>query len=438
MPIQRIVKQLKTNDFLKSVSVLMTGTIIAQGIGYALAPLISRLFTPNDVGDFAIFSRLTVLLTTIATARYEYSIPIAKNDDHSFHLFRLSLRIAFVSSAISVLLFFFYFLLYDKNSDNLIWGLFVVLTAFTLVFFNIGTNWSIRNKQFTKISISKMTSSFGTNVSRVIFGFLNLGKWGLIFSFLIGSALSSLHFVADYIKNKNNGRHQLSRKKMRILSRIYKDFPIANLPHALTDSLRDLLVAYMLTELYSKAVCGSFDHSFRMLRLPIMLFGVSMGQVFFNKISESIHTNKPILPQVQKMLLMLTGIGIIPFMIVFFIGGNIFAFVFGHEWYQAGKLSEIMAPWLFLNFITSPLSTLPLVLNKQKSFFVIGILLSFAQVVGFAVFPYFIGDMKTNVYAVFRYVTIGQVLISLISVWYFLKIAQDSDYSKSVDVGYFK
>ncbi len=438
MAMRKLVKQLKTNDFLKSVSILMTGTLIAQGIGYALAPLISRLFTPDEVGDFAIFSRLTVLLTTIATARYEYSIPIAKSDDHSFHLFRLSLRIAFVSSAISVLLFFLYFLFFDKNTVNLIWGMFVVLTAFALVFFNIGTNWSIRHKQFTKISFSKMTSSFGTNVSRVVFGFLHMGKWGLIFSLLIGSVLSSLHFVKDYFFQRSKSEHHLSRKKMRVLSRIYKDFPIANLPHALTDSLRDLLVAYILTELYSKAVCGSYDHSFRMLRLPIMLFGVSMGQVFFNKISESIHTNKPILPQVQKMLLMLTGIGIIPFTVVFFIGGNLFALVFGHEWYQAGKLSEIMAPWLFLNFVTSPLSTLPLVLNKQKSFFAIGLLLSIAQIVGFAVIPHFTGDMHSNVYAVFRYVTIGQVLISLISVWYFLKIAQDSDYSNSVDVGYFK
>ena len=40
----------------------------------------------------------------------------------------------------------------------------------------------------------------------------------------------------------------------------------------------------------------------------------------------------------------------------------------------AGKTASILAPWLFLNFLTSPLSTLFIVLNKQEVLLIFGIL----------------------------------------------------------------
>ena len=75
------------------------------------------------------------------------------------------------------------------------------------------------------------------------------------------------------------------------------------------------------------------------------------------------------------------------FTLIFFFGGDLFAFVFGEEWYQSGKLSEIMAPWLMLNFVLSPLSTIPLVLNKQGTFFLLGLSASLLQLAGFLFLP---------------------------------------------------
>ena len=112
--------------------------------------------------------------------------------------------------------------------------------------------------------------------------------------------------------------------------------------------------------LFSEGVFGSFDHSYRMLRLPIMIIGVSMSQVFFNRVSELKNQGQKILPIFRKLVITLSVISVVPFSFIFFFGGDMFAFVFGEEWYQSGKLSEIMAPWLMLNFILSPLSTIPL------------------------------------------------------------------------------
>ena len=75
------------------------------------------------------------------------------------------------------------------------------------------------------------------------------------------------------------------------------------------------------------------------------------------------------MPIMLKSLKVLTLISIVPFTLIFFFGDDMFAYVFGERWRGAGEFSEIMAPWFMLNFIASPVSFLPLVLKKQRQFF---------------------------------------------------------------------
>src|SRR5690606_4212429 len=45
---------------------------------------------------------------------------------------------------------------------------------------------------------------------------------------------------------------------------------------------------------------------------------------------------------------------------------ELFAFVFGESWRQAGEFARWMAPWLYMVFITSPLSTLFSIMERQR------------------------------------------------------------------------
>ena len=433
MPFKKTIQNAKKSDFLKSVSVLMTGTILAQLIGYLLAPVITRYFSPSEMGEFGLFQRIVVLITTIATARYELAIPLPKKHSDSFLIFRLSIRIALITITISFAFLSFYYLSNNFELERLIWIICICTTSFALLFFNLGTNWSIRHQHFKKLTYSKITNSFVLNGSRVILGFFHTGKWGLIISFVISSIAASFYFIPDYLSQSKEKLSALSRKKTAVLAQIYKDFPLANLPHALSDSMRDLIIAVLLSTIFSEQLFGSFDHSYRMLRLPVMLIGVSMGQVFFNRISAYKNQYKPLFPLVKRMLFNLIILSVVPFGIIFFWGEELFAFVFGESWRFSGRLSEIMTPWLALNFITSPLSTLPLVLNRQRSFFVLGITLSIFQLIGFWYLPKIYGTNEAGIETVFQYVTWSQVVLSSIIALYLLWIAKKSDVSNQMN-----
>jgi O-antigen/teichoic acid export membrane protein len=74
------------------------------------------------------------------------------------------------------------------------------------------------------------------------------------------------------------------------------------------------------------------------------------------------------------------------FIMIYLYAPWLFETVFGGEWTMAGKLASVMAPWLFMNFLTSPLSTMFVVLNKQEV--VIGISLVYMLVPAGSVYFY--------------------------------------------------
>ena len=91
------IKNILKGDFVKSVAVLMTGTVLAQVISYALWPIIADYYNQSQMADFNLYMRVISFIGALATARFEMSLPLPKSDSHSFLLFRLSLKIAMIT-----------------------------------------------------------------------------------------------------------------------------------------------------------------------------------------------------------------------------------------------------------------------------------------------------------------------------------------------------
>jgi O-antigen/teichoic acid export membrane protein len=423
---QRFVSVFKT-DFFKSLAVLLSGTLIAQVISYALAPIISRIYSPAEMGDFGMFQRWVVLIATIATARYEFALPLPKKDQHSFLLYKFTVRIVIVTSLITLLCYTLYGIIQGEMELILMVSPLFALSVFFLAFMNLGSNWAIRHKQFRNLSFSKMANSMSLNFSRVILGWFGFGKFGLWLSFLLSLFVGALFFVKNFFHWNRKVEKKKQTKRMLVLAGIYREFPVSNLPHALSDNLRDVLVAVILVGIFSDELFGSFDHSFRILRIPVMVIGAVLYQVFFSKISNLQRENKPILKTVMHLFKLLFLASIIPFAILQFYGEELFIFIFGKNWALSGYLSEIMTPWLWLNFLVSPISVLPLVLGKQRSFFYIGLSSSLLQIVLFLLIPILLKNNSESIFWTFTSVSISQVLISCFTLYFFYSIAKEND-----------
>ena len=61
-----MIKKLKPkSDFFRNVVTLMTGTTIAQAIPIAISPILTRIYTPEDFGLYALFIALASIIAVV-------------------------------------------------------------------------------------------------------------------------------------------------------------------------------------------------------------------------------------------------------------------------------------------------------------------------------------------------------------------------------------
>ncbi len=57
------------SEFSRNVLTLMTVTTIAQAIPIAISPILTRIYTPEDFGVFALFLAILGVFSVVASAR---------------------------------------------------------------------------------------------------------------------------------------------------------------------------------------------------------------------------------------------------------------------------------------------------------------------------------------------------------------------------------
>jgi len=72
---------LPKNAFARGVSVLVGGTAGAQVLTVLAAPLLTRLYSPEDFGLLAVYVSLLALIGIISSLRYELAIPLPEDED---------------------------------------------------------------------------------------------------------------------------------------------------------------------------------------------------------------------------------------------------------------------------------------------------------------------------------------------------------------------
>ncbi len=410
------------SDFAKSVSTLVTGTVFSQIIVFALSPVISRLYTPEENANFSIYVRIIVFVSTLATARFESALVLPRRHEHAFSLYRLIVRLIIISFFLSILFSVVYVFFGLKKTDESFIYLMIPFGFVPLCMMNIGNGWAMRLGQFKEISRLRMLNSLSMNLSNVLFGFLGFGYKGLILGYVIGVSLPGAWFTRKYHLLKLKYQDFSLRKRRKVIGKTYIEFPKVNLPHALMDITRELLIVFFILLFYTKNDLGSYDFSFKMLKLPLTVIGGAIGQVYFQKIAIKKNEGESLYQITLQTMRNLFLISIVPFSILFLWGEDLFSFVFGEEWSKAGQYSQRMAPWLMMNLVVSPVSQLPIVMGKLKQFFTIA-LVSSILLISFLCLPYVYPSISFETLLV--YISWSQFICLLLIMLWFIKISKN-------------
>jgi len=338
------------SEFSRNVLTLMTGTTIAQAIPIAISPILTRIYTPEDFGVFALYMGILSVIAAIATGKYELAIMLPKDNGDAMHITVLSI---YITLFVSIFSFIVIFIFNDKitnilgNSDISSWLYFIPITVLAMGIYNSLNYWLNRDKKYKDLSQSVVYRSLGTSTSSIALGFMKYGGGGMIIGQFLGQLIGTITLILKIDIKKYISLIRVD--KLLSVAKRYKNFPKITAPHATFNALSQNIPVFIITYYFSTKEVGYFSLASRMVMLPISLISGAYYQVFFESFSK---TNKK--EQFFKSKFKQINIIFIPlFILLWFILPDLFAFIFGQEWATAGVYTQVLLPLFYLKFISN-------------------------------------------------------------------------------------
>jgi len=407
------------SSFTSDVVTLTAGSVFAQALIVLASPVLTRLYDPEDFGLYALFLSLTGILTIVACLRYELAIMLPKRDEEAANLLGLSLILVATTSALMVPVIWILRapLLGLFNAPGLEPYLWLVpISVFLGGVFSALNYWNSRTKHFKRLSVARVTSSVtstGTQMGAGLAGYATGGS--LIGAGILGMVVSTLVLGGQICRDDHRVfRNSINAKGMKWGLRRHRKFPIFDSWTALMNSISIQLPIFLLSAYFSPAVVGYYALSYRVLHLPINIIGSAVAQVFFQRATVT-NFEGDLHDLVENLFIRLIIVGMLPFLMIFLVGEDIFTVFFGTSWAEAGVYAQIMSLWLFFVFITSPLSTLFAVFEKQSTFLLINILLLVVRVATLT-----FGGMTGSARLALIFYTIGSIIIWIYTIFWIL------------------
>lgn len=359
----------KLSPFAKNTFTLMGGTLIAQALPILLSPLLSRVYLPEDFAILALITPIITIGALLASLRFDVALVIPKSNNEASSLlssvvFLLSLLTIFSAVVVSIIYFGFDFAIFGAIKKELLW--FIPPGIFATGLYQALNYWNIRQKFFKLNAASKITQASVTLGVNITVGILHPGAEGLIAGFIAGYFVGSIVFLFRISRSSYAVKRNLSLQIFKSLLKKYRNFVIINTPHSILGIFVDQGIIYVLNEFFNEKILGNFAFAFRYIKAPLAIITSSIGQVFYQQASQEVNKGGDIRPLMMKIQRNLFFITVIPFTILFLFTPEIFSFVFSEKYTQAGEIARYILPWIFINLLTSPFSTVTLIFNKQK------------------------------------------------------------------------
>ncbi|MFN6995597.1 MAG: polysaccharide biosynthesis protein, partial [Aquincola tertiaricarbonis] len=200
---------------------LLAGGLAAQAIPLALGPWLTRLYTPAEFGLYHLFAAVAANLAVVACARYEFALPMVRDDEEATALRALCLWLLAGCTLLSAVGGVAWAVGIGHP-----WPLWLPLAVAALGAVSLATLLATRKQRFKALAAGRVLQHGGGAVAQAAAGVAQLGIAGLIAAPLL-AALAT----AALLRLRLRGWLEVGRLRLRDAARRHKEFPLLNTPH---------------------------------------------------------------------------------------------------------------------------------------------------------------------------------------------------------------
>jgi O-antigen/teichoic acid export membrane protein len=360
----------------------MLGTIVAQGATVLFSPVMTRLYSPSDLGRLALFTSVIGIAAVAGSLRYETAIVSATTRDEAAHLVALSAALLVPMGLVTALVAF---VAAQTGMLNLSRALALLVLPGVLLMggFNILKFWSLRIEEYREVSRATASQSVGRVAAQALLGLVSSGASGLIIGDIFGRCLGMGRMLGNALRTLPDLVTPFDLSRFSEVARVYRKFPLLALPSSLINSMAVLLPAPIIAHHYGMEVAGWFSLAFTVVSGPLIVIGNSIGDAFHARLAVYAREQPE---RSLRFLLLVAGalfvVGLPPIILLSQTGELVFERIFGPEWTTAGAIAAALAPWALTQFTVAPLSRAVYVFQGQElkliyDFFSLAIVVSF-------------------------------------------------------------
>ncbi len=367
--LEKINRRLSKTSAVSSAFIVTLGTVVSQAVLLLVMPVVTRLYSPHEMGLYSVFVAATGVFAVTIALHYELAIPIPRSVGVAKSLLSLALWISLIGAfvvggGIVVFRVAIFTLLDASGLIPYAWFAvpFLFLTGITTIF----SAWAIRVRAFNVSAASKVCQGCLQSGGQLTLGFSHSSVLGLVLGQVIGLVGASLVLARAVPRGVGSGLLSLRYWiRLRAVALRYRDFPRYATLSSLINASSAHMPVMLLSVLFGAEVAGFFALGYRVLQIPLRLVGQSISQVFLSQAAE-LARDGGLGDATQRLLVFLWAIGLPLFAIGGVVAPSLFALMFGEPWRPAGIYAQYLMPWMLFLFISTILSVLVSVLERQR------------------------------------------------------------------------
>ncbi|HEI5682135.1 TPA: type 8 capsular polysaccharide synthesis protein Cap8K [Staphylococcus aureus] len=351
---------MRLNKFIGDSFLMILSSGIAQVILIITTPIITRLYSPTEFGEFTIFSNIAMILIPIINARYDLLIVNTKNDRSANILSQISFLISLLILLMLIPIFAISAWLYPNFILDFI---FIIIMLFLVSLTNIFTNYLNKERKYKVLSLINVFRAGSMALLQIIFGLLALGSLGLIIGFSLSYIAGITLGYKTFKKHFNIVRDKEETKALFLEN---KNQLVYSTPSILLNSLSFSVVVFFIGILYTNTEVGIYGMAIRVLGIPVTIISLGLSKIFMQQANDYYIEYGNFRNLLLKFSSILVIVSIILYVPLYLFSEELVNILLGHSWVDAITVIKIVIPLFVIRLIVSTVSLSVIVLQKQQ------------------------------------------------------------------------
>lgn len=359
------LEKIQKNVFIKNVLVLLSGNVLGYIINILSLPLIGRVFSPADMGEYDLILSTGRFVMNFSSLGLIIAIMLPKDDEDAKRLCKLILLLNV--SIISTLLIFFVAIgnVFQLFSTTIPYYMALFLLGLYIVSYNMQElfySYMNRKKIYKGLFWNPLILAVSNVGISLVLGFCGFGTFG----YLMGTILSyivSILYMRIYVSPFSE---KISFNSCKAILLEYKDIVNVQMPANFITQVGNEIPIQYLGRIFGAVMLGGYSMANKLLSIAIGVLSTPVNRVVYQELSEKVNKKEPVGDFLFGILEKNIKLALIPVGAMIIIGGKIVPWILGKEWIAAGEYIAVLGSMYLLKFCSNCVSGTFVVMQHQK------------------------------------------------------------------------